>query len=99
MWSPRRAAEHVIGADVAFAATVARAIGAEPPQRPALVLETPEAALRALSEAEQLAAPVLDTLESTHLELVTRYADNVEGVLRLAAGHLREHARQIAGVQ
>lgn len=99
VWSPRTTAEHAIGAEVAFAATVARAIGTEPPQRPKLVLETPDAALSALSEAEQLAGPVLDALEPTHLDLETSFADNVEGVLRVAAGHLREHARQIAGIQ
>ena len=99
VWSPRTTAEHVIGAEVAFAATIARAIGAEPPKRPKLVLETPHDALSALSEAEQLAGPVLDALEPAQLGLETRFADNVEGVLRVAAGHLREHARQIAGVE
>ena len=99
VWSPRTTAEHAIGADVAFAATLARAIGAEPPQRPELALETPDAALSALAEAAELVDVVLEAVEPRHLGIETRFADNVEGVLRLAAGHLREHARQIAGIQ
>ncbi len=98
-WSPRETAEHAIGAEVAFAGAVAEAIGSERPPRTPLVLETPEAALSAIDEAALLADPVFEALEPRHLEMETRFADNVEGVLRLAAGHLREHAQQIAGVE
>lgn len=93
------AAEHVIGADVGFAAAVADAVGVESPRRPALDLATPGAALSALTEAAELVDVVLEAVEPRHLGVETRLAGDVEGVLRLAAGHLREHARQIAGIQ
>lgn len=99
VWSPRTAAEHVIGADVGFAARVAGAIGVEPPERPALDLATPDAALSALAEAARAVDAVLEAVEPRHLDIETGFAGDVEGVLRLAAGHLREHARQIAGIQ
>ena len=96
-WSPRQAAEHAIGADAGFARAVAYAVGTEPPPRPEVVLETSGAARSASTRAGELADAVYDRLESNQLTAETRFADNVEGVLELAARHLLEHAQQIVG--
>lgn len=96
-WSPRQAAEHAISADTAFARAVADAVGLEPPPRPTVVLPTLDVAVTVGADVAKLADGVYEALESTHLEMETRFAGNVEGVLRLAAEHLKEHARQIAG--
>ena len=96
-WSPRQAAEHAISADTAFARAIADAVGLDAPPRPTVELTTPDVAVTVSADVAKLADAVYEALESTHLEIETRFAGNVEGVLRFAAEHLQEHARQIAG--
>ena len=96
-WSPRQAAEHAIGADTAFARAVADAVGLAPPPRQTIELATADAAASVSADVAKLADAVYGAVEPTHLEIATRFAGNVEGVLRVAAGHLQEHAKQIAG--
>ena len=57
-----------------------------------------DAALGALEQVERLAEPVLARLEDGDLILETDMGVELADLLRFAAAHLHEHARQIAGV-
>jgi hypothetical protein len=99
VWTPRQVAEHAIAADVSYAAIVAHAIGAAAPERTAPVLPSAAAALGACAQTGELADTVLAQLDAGQLILETELGVEIGDVLRGAAAHLREHARQIAGVE
>lgn len=99
VWTPRQVAEHAIGADVGYAAIIARTIGVAAPERVTPVLPSAAAALGACEQAGTLADAVLDALKGEQLILETELGVEVGDVLRAAASHLREHARQLAGVE
>lgn len=97
-WSPRQAAEHAIAADVSFARRVARLAGFADVERYNPPLPTPQSALDAIAEAAAIADPIFAQVRTEHLPIESEFADHLAGVMQVAGGHLREHARQIAGV-
>ncbi|MDA0364641.1 MAG: DinB family protein [Chloroflexi bacterium] len=98
-WSPRQASEHAIATEFAFMGMIARAIEIPPPPRIQPLLADPDAALRALAAAAEEAERVLGAVSDDQLEIEVEFAASVAGLMRFAAGHLREHARQVAGIR
>ena len=94
-WSPRQAAEHVIGADYAFARAIGRALGQEAAERPELELPSAREALAALADSSAALAAALAAVTDAELEVETRFGRSVAWVAELAAAHRLEHAGQI----
>jgi len=102
VWTPRQVAEHALAADTHYAGVVARTVdGADTanPERAPLVLPSAAAALGACEHAGERFAAALAALSADQLILETELGVEVGDVLRAAAAHLREHARQLAGVE
>lgn len=97
-WSPRQAAEHVIGADYAFARAVDGALGRDPAERPELTLLSAADALRALEDSAAALDASVAALTDAQLEAETRFGRTVGWVLELAGAHRLEHAAQIAAL-
>ena len=94
-WSARQAAEHVIGADYAFARAIAGALERDPVERPELTLPSAADALAALEDSSAALDAAVATLGDAQLGAETRFGRSVEWVLELAAAHRLEHAAQI----
>lgn len=99
VWTPRQVAEHVIEADTGYAGIVARTIEVAAPERVTPVLPSAAAALGACEQTGARFDAVLAALVAEQLILETELGVEVGDVLRGAAAHLREHARQLAGVE
>ena len=98
-WTPRATAEHAVGAEIGFAATVAEAIGVPPPPREVYLFDTPDEALAAVPAAAAAADAVFAAVAEEQLSIETGFGDHVQGVLKIAAWHLRAHARQVMGLE
>jgi len=99
VWSPRQAAEHVIAGEIGAAGIIAQALGGllrrpDPPSFP-----DAECACAALNHAAAVTDSVLSTVIDEDLDRATEVWGNVEGVMKFVVWHLRDHARQIAGVE
>ena len=99
VWSPRQTAEHTIAAEAGFASAIARALERSVARPQPAELPDLEAALRALDVATDFADAVLESVTDDDLALDSEVAGSVEGVMKLAAWHLRNHARQILGIE
>lgn len=97
-WSPRQAAEHVIGAELFFATEVCAACGYPGVEMKRFSLESPQDALAAFDEAAATAHGRLKYVSETDLAHKSeRFNTDVAGVLGIHAHHLKEHAAQIQG--
>lgn len=101
-WSPRKIAEHAIGAERAFAGMVARAMQGNPPERKELALSSSSDALAALDSAAADFTKVVRYVEDRDLaktaEVGGPYANSIEGALQLSGDHLADHAQHIRKV-
>lgn len=95
-WSPRAAAEHAIAADRGFMTMIARALDLGMPPRSAPECATPADALAALAAATAEGERVLSAVTDEALAIEVEFAGHVGTLIHFAAGHLREHARQVA---
>lgn len=95
-WTPRRIAEHAIGADVMFASRMFEAMQAKPTEFERLPLETVDAALARLEVAASIADRAYRYVEDHDLRKAGNpagdYPKTVEGILLNAVDHLAEHA-------
>ncbi len=94
-WSARQAAEHVIGAEYAFARAIDGALGRESLERPEIELPSAAEALAALEASSAALDAAVATLSDEQLKVETRFGRTVEWVAELAASHRSEHAAQI----
>jgi hypothetical protein len=98
-WSPRQAAEHVIGVEVYFTSNIAVACGAPAIETPVVNCATPADAAAALTRVSALCDRTLRHISET--DLSKTYQNNrgesrtVEQALTTMASHAREHAQQI----
>lgn len=94
-WTPRRIAEHTIGAEVLFATRMFEAMQAKPSDWERLPLETVDAALARLDAAAAVADRAYRYIEDHDLAKAGNpagdYPKTVEGILLNAVGHLAEH--------
>ena len=94
-WTPRRIAEHAIGADVMFATRCFEAMQSKPSDWERLPLETPDAALARLDAAAAVADRAYRYVEDHDLRKAGNpagdYPKTVEGILQNAVDHLAEH--------
>lgn len=95
-WSPRQAAEHVIGAMTFFAMGIATATGQDAPERSELSLATPDDALPALATAVEVSDRVYGALSDEDMSKEAGRGGTVESLLEIAGGHGSNHAQQIA---
>ena len=101
-WSPRKIAEHAIGSEAAFAGMVAGVMQGKAPDRAELSLTSAADAGAAVDAAAEVTDKVLRYVEDRDLAKDAPMPDgvpfpkNIEGVLQLAAYHLKDHATQIA---
>ncbi len=99
-WSPRAAAEHVVGAEYYFAGLVASAMQGKAPDRPELSLPSNAEALSALQAASETADKAYRYVEDRDLEKPAEltadgYPSTIEGVIQLTSQHRAAHAEQI----
>ncbi len=97
-WSPRRVAEHVVGAEVFFASGISQACGAPAVGRPEYDVSTPAAAAASLTRLGAIADNVLRhvtdaDLAKTHVLRVGEMS--VEQMMTVLASHAHDHANQI----
>lgn len=95
-WTPRRIAEHAIGADVLFSTRCFEAMQSKPTDFERLPLETLDAALARLDVATAIADRAYRYVEDHDLRKAGNpagdYPKTVEGILQNAVDHLAEHA-------
>ncbi len=97
-WSPREAAQHVIGAEVFFASLVAQACGAPPLERQRPDVETPAAAAASLVRFAAMADDVLRHVTAEDLEKTQNSPlgeRTVRQLMEMVASHVHDHANQI----
>ncbi|MDA0364409.1 MAG: DinB family protein [Chloroflexi bacterium] len=101
-WSPRKIAEHAIGAERGFAGMVATAMQGNPPERQELALASSAEAITALESAAAAFTKVVRYVEDRDLPksapAIGDYAPSIEGALQLSADHLANHAEHIRKV-
>jgi hypothetical protein len=105
-WPPRVVASHIVTALAVYTEWLAAALDKPQIDWPARLGEftSPPVALDALESIFGWSRAVLDGLTDAALQSevpemgTSARSPNVEGLLRLAAGHLREHAAQIRSV-
>ena len=95
-WTPRRIAEHAIGADVLFSTRCFEAMQSKPTDWERKPLESVDAALTALDAATAIADRAYRYVEDHDLlkmgaPVTDTYAKNVGGILQNAIDHLAEH--------
>lgn len=99
-WSPREAAEHVIGAELFFATEVCKACGYPGVEMKRFALATPAEALQAFDEAAATAHGRLKHVSEADLAHKNeRFNTDVAGLLGIQAHHLKEHAAQVRGAR
>lgn len=96
-WSPRQAAEHVIGSELMFASMVAKLVDSSAPDRREFELASADKALAALSEVAEVSGGVFASVVDADLDTPAPYMDNVAGLMQLVATHIDEHTQQIQG--
>ena len=104
-WTPREVVEHVLGGDLSFAGWVARVMLGRAPEVRELTLASAQDALTVLPTIADPCEKVFSWVEDRDLtkkcEEMERLGPNfplpanLEGVLRLVNGHLRDHAQQL----
>ena len=96
-WSPRQAAEHVIGAERRIAGGVAGAMLGKAPETPELALASPQDALAALESAVEDVNRVIRYVEDRDLTKKVGETSTIQAKMELLATHANEHAAQISG--
>jgi len=96
-WTPRQAAEHVIGTERVYAGRVADAMLGKAPARTDLTLADPQAALAALEAAVEDANRVIRYVEDRDLSKTAGESSSIQATLESMATHAAEHAAQISG--
>jgi hypothetical protein len=95
-WTPRRIAEHAIGADVLFATRTFEAMQSKPSEWERQPLETVDAALARLDAAAAIADRAYRYVEDHDLRKAGNpagdYPKTVEGIMQNAVDHFAEHA-------
>ncbi len=100
-WSPRKVAEHCIPAEISFAGMVAGAMQGKAPEAGEANFASASDAATALVASAEASDKVLRYIEDRDLGKAAPMPDgipfekNIEGVLKLAAYHLNDHAGQI----
>jgi hypothetical protein len=94
-WSPRQAAEHVIGGDIMYASAVCIACGYPGLERQQFSFESAEDALTGMQEASAIADGRLKYVTETDLEKTNQRGATVEQIMQASAAHFRDHAAQI----
>ena len=100
-WAPRKVAEHCIGAEMTFAGMVAGAIQSKAPESSELSFVSAADAATGLDAAAEASDKVLRYIEDRDLAKPAPlpngipFEKNIEGVLKLTAYHLNDHADQI----
>jgi len=98
-WSPRQAAEHVIGIEVYFTLKIAVACGAAAIDGPAISCASPADAAAALTRVSALCDRTLRHVSEGDLGKTYQNSQGqsrtVEQALTVMASHAREHANQI----
>ena len=100
-WSPRQAAEHVIGTEVFFASSISQACGAPKLDRPPIDASTPAAAAASLTRCGAIADNVLRHVSDADLAKTQEMRVgpmSVEQMMALIARHDHGHAEQIRAV-
>lgn len=98
-WSAREAAQHVVGAELYFAGAVCEACGYDGPESPfaaGLELASPEAATAALAQAVAAADSKIRHVTAEDLARSHERMGPLPDVFESWAGHVRDHAAQIA---
>jgi hypothetical protein len=95
-WTPRQAAEHVIGSERVIAGRVADAMLGKAPERPELALANPQDALAALEAAVEDANRVIRYVEDRDLIKTAGENSSIQAQLERMATHAVEHATQIS---
>jgi hypothetical protein len=96
-WTPRKAAEHAIAAEVYFATEVCAACGYPGLDPWPASYPTAADALQGLADASAKADGRLKYVTETDLPHKHKTWGDVSGIMQYNATHLREHAAQIAG--
>ncbi len=94
-WSPRQAAEHCIGADVAYASAVCTACGYPGLERWQGSYATVAEAQRGFQDASAQADGRLKYVSDSDLAKTNQRGNSVEEMIRASAAHFRDHAAQI----
>ena len=97
-WSPRQVAEHVIGAEIFFASSIAQACGAPALDRPSIDASTPAAAAASLTRTSAIADNIFRRVTESDFPKTqqTRVGElTVERLMEIAASHGQDHANQI----
>ena len=96
-WTPRKTAEHVIGAERYFAGRVADAMLGKAPESQELALASPQEALEALDAAIEDANRVTRYVEDRDLSKTAGDDSSIQATMEMMATHVAEHAAQISG--
>jgi hypothetical protein len=94
-WSPRRAAEHCIAADVAYASAVCIACGYPGLERWQASYPTAADAEAGLREAAALADGRLKYVTEKDLLMKNERGYSVADMIKASADHFRDHAAQV----
>ncbi len=101
-WTPRQAAEHVIGAERSFAGMMAPGVGQEAPSSVDLSLASAADAAAAFTTNENDCGAIVAAVSDANLSAEAPMPDgapfdkSVEGVMQLSIYHYNDHAGQIS---
>jgi predicted transglutaminase-like cysteine proteinase len=94
-WSAREVAEHVIPAEAFFATAICKACGYPGVEFERREYHTPADALQALDEVIEVTNKKIKYVTDTDLEKTDERWGSVENLMKVSAGHLKDHAAQI----
>jgi uncharacterized damage-inducible protein DinB len=94
-WSPRQVAQHVVAAEAYFTTAVCTACGYPGVDQVNPDYANATAALSAFDEVVEMCNKKLKYVTETDLEKTHERWGNVEQIMQINAGHLRDHAAQM----
>jgi hypothetical protein len=94
-WSAREVAQHVIPSEAFFATAICTACGYPGVEFSNRSYATADEALAALDEVIEVTNKKIKYVTDTDLEKAHDRFGSVEGLMKVSAGHLRDHAAQI----
>ena len=94
-WAPRQAAQHAIGAEAFFTTAICTACGYPGVEAPKPDFATPADAIAGYDSVIELCDKKLKYITEEDLAKPHDRFGSVEGLLTVAASHLRDHAQQM----